>query len=317
MSKISVIILAYNVEAYVGRCFESVLAQTFTDFEVVCVDDGSTDSTGDICERYAEKDARVKVFHIANGGISRARNFALELIHTEWFAYVDADDWVEPEFLEVLYRNALENFCDISACNFQRNETYGMGSQDVKEEKIIFSSSAECIHSFICSENSLQGMVWNKIYRTEKYRNVRFDESVKMTEDCLYTYHIMRQCEKACYVSLPLYHWFLRKNSESQSRVLDCDFTPANVFLDLYKETWMLQNEEVTRVLQQNYIKCVLKIIIFSVYDSINTDAQDAKKRCREWKKDVWKFLDLRTRMKYILVMFLPWMLPVIKLMRK
>lgn len=317
MSKISVIILVYNVREYVSRCLDSVLAQTFGEFEVICVDDGSTDGSGEICDQYVKKDCRVRVFHNSNSGISRARNFALAHVNTEWFAYVDADDWIEPDYLEILYNNAVENACDISACNFQRNNKFCMGYEGADEKIVFFKSPKKCIHSFICSKDSMQGMVWNKLYRTERYKDIAFDESVKMTEDCLYTYHIMKNCKNACYVSKQLYHWYFRHDGESQSKKIECDFTPANVFLYLYEDTLSMQDYEVSKMLQQNYIKYVLKILIFAQYAKSDSAVLDAKKRCGEWKADVWAFFDVRTKLKYMLVMRLPFLVPVVRFMRK
>lgn len=100
MSKISVIVPVYNVEKYIGKCIESILSQTFTDFELILVDDGTPDTSGAICDDYAKKDGRVKVFHKPNGGVSSARNNGIEKATGEWICFVDSDDWIEPTYLE-------------------------------------------------------------------------------------------------------------------------------------------------------------------------------------------------------------------------
>lgn len=95
--KISVIVPVYKVEKYLRACIDSILAQTFTDFELILIDDGSPDNCGAICDEYAEKDARIRVFHKENGGVSSARNLGIERSRGEWIAFVDSDDWVESD----------------------------------------------------------------------------------------------------------------------------------------------------------------------------------------------------------------------------
>ena len=106
MDKISIIIPVYHVQEYIGRCLESILLQTYSNFEVLCVEDGPGDKSGEICERYGRQDNRIRVFHLERGGVGYARNYALSRMEGEWFAFLDGDDWIEPEYLEILYRNA-------------------------------------------------------------------------------------------------------------------------------------------------------------------------------------------------------------------
>ena len=113
MPQISVIVPVYKVEPYLRRCVDSILAQTFTDFELILVDDGSPDNSGAICDEYAQKDARVHVIHQENGGLSAARNAGIDWVFahsdSQWLTFVDSDDWVHPEYLERLYHAVLEH----------------------------------------------------------------------------------------------------------------------------------------------------------------------------------------------------------------
>lgn len=103
--KISVIVPVYNVEKYLSLCIDSILSQTFTDFELLLVDDGCTDKSGEICDGYAKTDARIKVFHTENRGVSAARNLGIKEASADWICFVDSDDWVEKKFLSDLYGN--------------------------------------------------------------------------------------------------------------------------------------------------------------------------------------------------------------------
>ena len=107
LNAISVIVPVYNTEKYLHRCVDSILAQTFTDFELLLIDDGSTDSSGAICDEYAQKDSRVRVFHKENGGVSSARNLGLDKAKGKWVTFVDSDDWIKESFLNKLYINEI------------------------------------------------------------------------------------------------------------------------------------------------------------------------------------------------------------------
>ena len=117
---ISIITPVYNVEKYLPQCIDSVIAQTFSDWELILVDDGSTDRSGAICDEYAAKDARVRVIHKENSGQADSRNIALRMARADLIGYVDSDDWIEPDMYEVLYRTMTETGADISVCGYSR-----------------------------------------------------------------------------------------------------------------------------------------------------------------------------------------------------
>ncbi|MCM1137784.1 MAG: glycosyltransferase [Duncaniella sp.] len=115
--EISIVVAVYKAEAYIRRCLDSILAQTFTDYEVIMVDDGSPDSSGEICEEYAGRDPRFKVIHKENGGVGSTRHVGMEHSRGRYSSHIDPDDWVEPTFLELLHKAAEENHADIAICN--------------------------------------------------------------------------------------------------------------------------------------------------------------------------------------------------------
>ena len=124
MANISVIVPVYKVEEFLSRCVDSILCQSYPDFEVILVDDGSPDRSGQMCEDYARQDSRIHVIHQENGGLSAARNSGIDwaFAHSDsrWLAFVDSDDWVHPDFLKVLYETAEQTLCKISVCDFFR-----------------------------------------------------------------------------------------------------------------------------------------------------------------------------------------------------
>ena len=117
---ISVVVPVYKVEIYLDKCIQSVLNQTFRDFELILVDDGSPDRCGEICDQWAEKDHRIRVIHKSNGGLSDARNAGISQAKGEWLSFVDSDDWIAEDMLETLYRLAIDHDAEISCSNFSR-----------------------------------------------------------------------------------------------------------------------------------------------------------------------------------------------------
>lgn len=302
--KISVIIPVYNVQAYVERCLDSVLAQTYTEIEVICIDDGSTDASGKLCDNYNGKDSRVKVYHIDNHGVSYARNYALSVMEGEWYCFVDSDDWIEPTYIERMYELAQENRCDVVACGFEKTYEYAIGKIGEEEKIFLFESSKDCIHNFICDNNSMHGISCNKLYSARKFGSLRFDVKTKVNEDCLYIYDIMSMCEKACLTTKKLYHWYIRPDSACHRKAETADFSAANVFLKLYDKIEKEGMEEALTVLRKNYVSAVVQVLRYAKYEKKDKEVCVAKKRCKEWKNEVWKLFGIKQKLKYWYAMY-------------
>ena len=157
----------------------------------------------------------------------------------------------------------------------------------------------------------MEGMACNKIYRTDVYGDVRFNVGLKSNEDCLYTYEIMKQCNRASYCSAKLYHWFFRNDSASQIKSVCKDFAPANVFVELYDNTKVLEDEEVANVLKYNYVSAAMKVLLFSKCSATDSDVIDSKNRCRLWRRDVWSRFSIKEKIKYILAIYLSLVLQI------
>lgn len=211
MPKISVIVPVYNVEAYLPRCIDSILAQSFKYFELILVDDGSPDNCGKICDDYSKKDDRIVVIHKENGGLSAARNAGLDWSfansNSEWIAFIDSDDWVHKDYLKILYTSCLENNTLISICGFQ----YTSGTID--DTDMVNSSLRIIIPEEIwCSEQLLSILAWNKLYKKELWINIRFPIG-KQHEDEFTTHRLLFQCDYISFLPFPLYYYFQREDS--------------------------------------------------------------------------------------------------------
>ena len=183
--KISVIMPIYKAEKYLDKCVTSILQQTFQDFELLLIDDGSPDGCGRMCDEYALRDSRVKVFHKPNGGVSSARQFGTENAQGEYIIHADPDDWVEPEMLEELYSVAKENGCDVVFCDFWTETEKGSFYTTQKTSKTDNYSLITALLG-----HRLHGACWNKLVKKSCFKDVRFPESLNYCEDLYVNLHI-------------------------------------------------------------------------------------------------------------------------------
>lgn len=207
MPEISVIVPVYKVEAYLRRCVESLLDQSFRDFELILVDDGSPDNCGAICDAYAEKDRRVRVIHKENGGLSSARNagldWAFQNSDSAWLSFVDSDDWVHPRYLELLRRTALEQDVQLSLCEFFKTA----GESAVLPEGELPVIRCEGPALFASPRSATAIVACCKLYRRELFRGVRFPEG-RLHEDEFVTYRLLCAAGPVALLDVPLYNYF-------------------------------------------------------------------------------------------------------------
>ena len=202
--KISIIVAVYNAEKYLRRCIDSLLAQTFTDFEVLLIDDGSTDSSGKLCDEYAVRDRRFRVYHQANGGVASARQKGIDEARGMYSIHVDADDWVKPEMLSELYAEASEEDADMVLCDYYEV------ADDVLKYKVQRPTalSADMVIKDILS-GRLMGSLWNKLIRHELYTkyNVSFTAGLNYCEDVLVCMRLLLSGIKVIYLPSAYYHY--------------------------------------------------------------------------------------------------------------
>lgn len=215
--EVSVIVPIYNVELYLSRCIDSILAQTFTDFELILVDDGSPDKCGEICDKYAAQDKRIHVIHKENGGLSDARNAGIEwtLNNTSclWITFVDSDDWVHPEYLEILYKVCKDENVKVCACGYIRVK--GQSSEGitlVPPKKTILSNE-----DFFCNYPGISVISCAKLFHISLFINIRFPRG-RIHEDEFTTYKLLFSCELIGYINYQLYFYFENDKSITRSK---------------------------------------------------------------------------------------------------
>ena len=212
MPKISVIVPVYNVEKYLSRCIDSILAQTFMDFELILIDDGSSDNCGKICDEYARKDERIVVIHQKNGGRSVARNSGIDWendnSNSEWLCFIDSDDWIHPQYLEILYFIANDSGCDMSVVNFSTHTAFCADFTRVNDcvNYQIIDSEKFYIEKDI---NSIAP--WGRLVLKNYYSQLRFPAG-KEHEDAFVTYRIVFAVTRIAFFDQPLYYYFENPN---------------------------------------------------------------------------------------------------------
>ena len=207
MAAISVIVPVYKVEDYIRRCINSILAQSFTDFDLILIDDGSPDECPEICESYAEQDTRIHVIHQNNSGLSAARNvgidWSLANSDSQWITFIDSDDFVHEKMLEMLYHAVIENKSDVSICRYR--EVSDLNEQHASIGK--YSSFICSPEDFFVSDNVNATVAWGKLYKKKLFESVRYPIG-KLHEDEFTTYKILFQLNKVSVVSNQLYYYY-------------------------------------------------------------------------------------------------------------
>ena len=252
MPKISIIVPVYKAEKYLNRCVDSILAQTFTDWELLLIDDGSPDRSGEICDEYAKKDSRIRVIHKENGGVSSARQRGLDESVGEYTIHADPDDWVEPEMLDELYKKAKEEDADMVICDFICE--YKTGS--VVCEQNVKNCNSESILKQMFSQQ-LPGMCWNKLVRRKCYfdYDIRFPHNIILWEDLYVVCSLLTHTIKCAYLPKALYHYDLVLNNNSIVRYptlkgLNSQIYFINHFISYgYPVDWLYESMVSTKLL--------------------------------------------------------------------
>ncbi len=278
---VSVIIPVYNAEKYLSKCLESVLCQTHQNIEVVVVDDGSTDKSLKIIEKFRKKDKRIKVIKKQNGGVSSARNAGLDCISGEFVVFVDSDDYLEPSMIEQLLVPVADGSYQIAMCAY--NKVKGKN----RVEMCAFNSDREVNlkdKKFLLNRKADISSLWNKIYSRKLIQNIRFNENFKYGEDQLFNLECYKKVDEMFYVAKPLYNYRTNDGSaverfKKEIVILNCKLLPFQI--DFCKKT-------KNKVLLNWFAGCFLRKIITSL------SAFENKDEARRFFKNARKFTETK-----------------------
>lgn len=287
-SLVSIVVPVYQAEYYLKETLDSILNQTYSYYELLLVDDGSTDRSGMICDQCAKADSRIKVFHNPNRGASAARNFGIQHASGEFLVFVDADDLLEPLFLERMISAFELEGIDLALCGFDRfyhdtlseRTDYLLGNK----EREILSSNKELCLLFTAPRTNLSGIsVWAKMYRTAliKDNHVSFPEHISYEEDCCFNVQYYRHVRKAVTFKESMYHY--RQQIESLSKIYKSSTYPNLV--NGYKERLALAKELGMTEASTKRITSIFLIVIFNNYKKIISSPMSRRERIAEYRK--------------------------------
>ena len=306
---ISVIVPIYRVEKYLPACIDSILNQTFTDFELILVDDGSPDRCPEICDETAKRDARVRVIHQANAGLSAARNAGIEIAHGEWLGFVDSDDYIAPQFYEKLYQTAQRTDADCVMCSVQNVDESGKSidsalmrvADEVKTgQEVLQKIGRDDVTPYLTA--------WNKLYRRKLFNTLRYP-SGRQNEDVFVFAELFCQVQRAACVTEPLYFYRKRIDSIMNSAVTLRNLDEMWAYVNCFEH---LQQDDEESILKETEKRVFAKLT--GVYYRV-TEEDRYSNKMKQAKKAQWNIamrlmkqgrLDLRSLARTLLFQALP-----------
>lgn len=212
---VSIIVPIYNAEQYLRRCVDSILNQEYTDFELLLVNDGSTDASGDICEEYGDRDPRVIVIQKENTGVSDSRNRALDRARGKYLQFLDSDDWITPDATRLFVRAAEEYGCDMVISDFYRVVGERLSTKGDIEEEGVLTREEFAAHMMENPADFYYGVLWNKLYRRDivEEHNLRMDTDINWCEDFMFNLEYIRYAKVFYALHAPIYYYVKRKGS--------------------------------------------------------------------------------------------------------
>lgn len=244
MIKLSIIVPVYNVAEYLERCLNSLINQTLNEIEIICVNDGSTDNSLHILEKFAGLDKRIKIINQKNKGLSGARNTGIKLVQGEYFGFLDSDDWVDLDYFEKLYKRAKNCNADISLGDFIRKGKFKhkIRLKLNKEEEFVGDNE-----KFYGSQFYHFPCVWNKIYKTSKFNDLRFIEGI-FFEDGPYTIQALHRANKVVTCCNTYLYYFVNPNSivKTLNKKKEQDMYNSSKFiLNYIKDNMQIQDKGI------------------------------------------------------------------------
>lgn len=253
---VSIIVPVYNVEKYIQRCIDSLLVQSYAYLEVLLIEDGSTDGSGEICDKYASEYSNIKVVHIDNGGVSNARNIGLSLASGEYVTFVDGDDWLAEDFLETGVKALEKTGADIFMSSYVKSYEDGTNIKVNEDTDIMLLTSQECIEKIFVKEPNkpdLPWSIWGKIYKTSLWKNVRFDTETSMGEDAIAFWDVLKNANQVIYKPIMGYYYFQRIDSAmhimSTKHIIDA----LNMYEYFFVKTRNIDNQSLKGYFSYRY----------------------------------------------------------------
>lgn len=245
MPLVSIIVPVHNAEKTIERCINSVLNQEYREFELLLLDDGSTDASGEICDAYGKKDTRIRVLHKENTGVSDTRNRGISMAKGEYLQFIDSDDWISPEATRFFVRAAAENQCDMVIADFYRVVGERVSQKGSIEEEGVLTREDYAVKMMQKPADFYYGVLWNKLFKRsiiEKYR-LKMDNSVSWCEDFMFNLEYVRHTRRIYAMKIPVYYYVKTKGSLvsqglSMKKTIQMKRTVFACYNDFYKDVF-------------------------------------------------------------------------------
>lgn len=291
-AKVSIVLPVYNVADYLKECIQSILNQTFKEYELILVDDGSTDGSEIMCDQYKKKDERIVVVHQKNGGLSAARNTGMNYAKAEYITFIDSDDFVGPQYIELLYESVIKNDADISICDYKEvSQNATIGSIDYCEKdniKELSLDKEETIKQVYKTDyHGIEFVSWAKIYKLDLFKSndIYFPEG-RLHEDAFTTYKLFYISKKITYIDIPLYFYRIRSGSIMTSEFSEKRLDMICATREEYQFFKKNDNYELMRLAFFDHLHKV-KLILKMIYNSSGNKRKISNKVCKDLNKDL------------------------------
>lgn len=311
MDKVSVIVPIYNVARYLDRCVNSILCQTYSELEVLLIDDGSTDESGSLCDAWERKDPRIRVIHKSNGGLSDARNAGLDVASGEYIVFVDSDDYIAADMIKTLYEAIIEDHANLSLCNFlyvdEDGEELPARNRDlpIRDECITGSEAIQKMLA-INQKGWYYITAWNKLYSANLFSEIRFPAG-KLHEDEFTAYKVFAQCERVACVSAVGYYYVQRSGSIMHGKSRKSRLHAAEAYLE--QALFCSHKKDLHRSAGRAYLKAAMALADASgIQESIPTLKEEYKNALQLFRQNrhMKTFCSRKEKMQVSLVSFSP-----------
>lgn len=298
---LSVIIPTYNSSKYIKRCIDSIINQTYSDLEVIIVDDGSTDGTSEICDEYAKNTPNITVIHQPNSGQSVARNKGLEVASSEFITFVDSDDYIAPDMYERMMPHLQSVNSDIVICDSRRVSENEVFEPQIDIRNAVFLTNDDLWQMIF---EKLNNAVWNKIYRKSILENQRFQLDLAHGEDLIFNLEYIRKCSGGIFIDSQLYNYVQRSGSVTASRFSEAKLGEikskdrAFKIISSYHPQLLGTAKQYCLRARLNVLRAIYKAKVTQEYsDTIS----DIKKYLNTYIKDYWNNLTVKDKAEYLL----------------
>lgn len=309
---ISIVVPAYNIGSELGRCLDSILNQTYSNIEIIIVDDGSTDDTGKVIDSYAERDPRIKAIHKENGGVSSARLAGVRAACGDWIGFADGDDLLEPDMYERLLDNALKSGADISHCGYKMVFPSGRIDFYYNTGDFAVQNKKEALSDLLFGDKVEPGL-WNKLYKKSLFKDTIADDTIpldiKINEDLLMNYFLFKKAEISVYEDFCPYNYMLRKGSAATAKKRIHITDPIRVLCMIRDDA--CEDRAIYQVAYSRYIRSVVVATCQSEFPEVSKDSRKMLKD--EIRRGEMKYCDMKLRM---MAFGAAYMLPIYRVVR-